>query len=68
MQATRWWMRCNNDNFERIGTLLDFDDLTRVGGCPSCSGWKFKCPQCGKIIKVSKIQVEISNNDDVQAV
>jgi hypothetical protein len=59
MQAQRIWLKCNRDNFQRIGTILDFNDLVQVGQCQGCTGFRYKCPVCGTIMKGKKIYVDV---------
>lgn len=61
MFVERIWLKCNKDNFQRTGTILDFTDLFKVGECQGCTGYRYKCPNCGSIIKGKKVVVEVAD-------
>lgn len=59
MHVERLWLKCPKDTFQRTGQIWDFDDLVKVGACAGCTGHRYKCPNCGSIIKGRKVMVEI---------
>ena len=59
MYVDRIWLKCNRDNFQRIGTILNFEDLVKVGECQGCTGFRYKCPKCGTVMKGKKVSVEV---------
>ena len=58
MLVERIILKCNRDDFRRIGILDDFKDLTIVTECISCSGIRVKCPKCGYLLKGKKILID----------
>jgi hypothetical protein len=64
MYVERIWLKCTKDNFQRTGIVLEFADLVKVGECQGCTGFRYKCPQCGTIIKGKKIMVEAPDPKD----
>lgn len=55
----KWWRKCN-------GTTPELKDLVEFKPCVNCHGArKFKCPKCGTIIKMQRLQGSL-NNDDIQ--
>ena len=45
------WVRATTGNPDEV------KDLYEVSGCASCSGKKYRCPQCGRMAKVQKVRV-----------
>jgi hypothetical protein len=48
-KGCKWWRRSN-------GLSSDLKDLHPIPNCPSCSGRKFKCPQCGQQVKMMRVK------------
>lgn len=59
MYVEKIYLKCKKDDFQRIGTILDFMDLVKIGECHGCTGYRYKCLKCGTIIKGKKILVEV---------
>lgn len=55
MSTTKYILMCNHCSYKRWTDGTDLDDLVMVETCKSCSGSKkFKCPECGYLIKPIK--------------
>ena len=51
-------LKCSTCNWYQFTTAHpdEIKDLHEVTSCASCGGRKFKCPGCGRIIKMVKIR------------
>jgi hypothetical protein len=49
--SCKWWRKSN-------GLSSDLKDLKEVSNCAHCSGRKFKCPQCGQIVKMIRARCQ----------
>ena len=56
----KWWHKS-------AGRTEDLKDLVEFKPCKSCHGQrKFKCPKCGSIVKLQRVNNKEAKDDNIQ--
>ena len=59
MSQRLYLLRCSNCHFKKLTDGSDLANFVEVKTCVDCSGTRrFKCPQCGYLLKAVKANVE----------
>lgn len=57
MAKNRYLLLCEFCNWRKVTDGTDIKDMKEVKTCTSCHGARqFKCPGCGRLIRVRKIK------------
>ena len=62
MTQKNYDVRCEHCHFRKQGSLEEFQQLIPVQGCNSCGGHRFKCPNCGYLIRARRIFEEVKED------